>query len=205
MVEAMRRDGQYYALPTAVRSLALFWNERLFEEAGLDPAQPPQTLDELVEYAEALTQRDGAGNLTQVGLTMGMTAQDHHWWREVLVRQFGGEPYVDDYRTVNYDSEAGRQALAFYTGLITDHGVSQIGFMDEPQAAFKAGRAGYAHRRLVPDRRAAGHPRPELGGGRTAGRARRHPVELRQLLGQRESRPRPRANATTPRSSSWST
>jgi len=142
MVEAMRRDGQYYALPTAVRSLALFWNERLFEEAGLDPAQPPQTLDELVEYAEALTQRDGAGNLTQVGLTMGMTAQDHHWWREVLVRQFGGEPYVDDYRTVNYDSEAGRQALAFYTGLITDHGVSQIGFMDEPQAAFKAGRAG---------------------------------------------------------------
>lgn len=142
MVEAMRRDGQYYALPTAVRSLALFWNERLFEEAGLDPAQPPQTLDELVEYAEALTQRDGAGNLTQVGLTMGMTAQDHHWWREVLVRQFGGEPYVDDYRTVNYDSEAGRQALEFYTGLITDHGVSQIGFMDEPQAAFKAGRAG---------------------------------------------------------------
>ena len=46
MVQAMNVDGQYYALPTAVRSLALFWNRRLFEEAGLDPDTPPQTLDD---------------------------------------------------------------------------------------------------------------------------------------------------------------
>ncbi len=142
MVKAMRQDDAYYALPTAVRSLALFWNKRLFEEAGLDPNQPPRTLEELVDYAEKLTKRDGAGNLTQVGLTMGMTAQDHNWWREVLIRQFGGVPYSEDYTTVAYDDEAGLEALEFYTDLITEHGVSQIGFMDEPQAAFKASRAG---------------------------------------------------------------
>lgn len=96
----------------------------------------------MVEYAKKLTKKDGGGNLTQVGITLGMTAQDHHWWREVLVRQFGGAPYGADYTKVAYDSEAGRKALEFYTGLITQHGVSQIGFMDEPQAAFKAGRAG---------------------------------------------------------------
>ena len=33
----MKVDGKYYALPTAVRSLALFWNKTLFKEAGLDP------------------------------------------------------------------------------------------------------------------------------------------------------------------------
>jgi len=142
MVRAMRRGDNYYALPTAVRSLALFWNTRLFEEAGLDPNRPPQNLDELVEYAKKLTKKDDGGNLTQVGITLGMTAQDHHWWREVLVRQFGGEPSGDDYTKVTYDSDAGQKALAFYTGLVTDHGVSQIGFMDEPQAAFKGGRAG---------------------------------------------------------------
>ncbi|MFW5654713.1 MAG: extracellular solute-binding protein [Roseicyclus sp.] len=138
MVGAMQRDGRYYALPTAVRSLALFYNERMFEEAGID--SPPATLDELMEVAEALTERDGAGNITQVGLTSGMTAQDHHWWREVLVRQFGGEPYLDDYRTVNYNDEAGLEALNFYLGL--EDTVSRQGFMDEPQAAFRAGRAG---------------------------------------------------------------
>lgn len=140
MVQAMKQDGQYYALPTAVRSLALFYNERLFEEAGIDG--PPETLDEMVEAAKKLTEKDGAGNITQVGLTSGMTAQDHHWFREVLIRQFGGEPYLDGYRTVNYDTEAGLKALEFYTDLEKTHEVTASSFMDEPQAAFKAGRAG---------------------------------------------------------------
>lgn len=138
MVQAMKRDGAYYALPTAVRSLALFYNERLLEEAGVEP---PTNLDEMIEVAKATTETDNAGNVTQVGITTGMTAQDHHWFREVLVRQFGGEPYLDDYRTVNWDSEAGLAALEFYAGLEKDHGVTASGFMDEPQAAFKAGRA----------------------------------------------------------------
>ncbi|MFP7569431.1 extracellular solute-binding protein [Marivita sp. S2033] len=140
MVQAMKEGDQYWALPTAVRSLALFYNERLMEEAGVEP---PTTLDELMTAAKAMTKRDGAGNLTQVGLTAGMTAQDHHWWREGLVRQFGGEPYTDDYKTVNYNSEAGLEALKYYTSLFMgDDAVTSVGFMDEPQAAFKAGRAG---------------------------------------------------------------
>jgi multiple sugar transport system substrate-binding protein len=140
MVQAMEKDGQYMALPTAVRSLALFYNTRLFEEAGIDG--PPKTLDELVEIAKALTKTDASGNITQVGITTGMNAQDHHWVREVLVRQFGGSPYTDDYQTVTYNDEAGAAALQWYADLQTVHGVTQAGFMDQPQAAFKAGRAG---------------------------------------------------------------
>lgn len=140
MVQAMKDGDQYWALPTAVRSLALFYNERLMDEAGVTP---PTTLDELMAAAKAMTKRDGAGNITQVGMTAGMTAQDHHWWREGLVRQMGGEPYLDDYKTVNYNTEAGLKALEFYTGMFMgDEPVTAIGFMDEPQAAFKAGRAG---------------------------------------------------------------
>ncbi|WP_371170867.1 extracellular solute-binding protein [Aliiroseovarius sp. 2305UL8-7] len=140
MVQAMKDGDNYWALPTAVRSLALFYNKRLFDEAGVET--PPATLDELVETAKKLTKMDAAGNITQVGITAGMNAQDHHWWREVLVRQMGGEPYQDDYKTVNYNSEAGQKALDFYVGLANDHKVTAFGFMDEPQAAFKAGRAG---------------------------------------------------------------
>lgn len=140
MVQAMKEGDQYWALPTAVRSLALFYNTRLLEEAGVEP---PTTLDEMIAAAKAMTKVDGAGNITQVGITAGMTAQDHHWWREVLVRQFGGEPYVDDYKTVAYNSDAGRAALEFYVGMTEgDTPASSFGFMDEPQAAFKAGRAG---------------------------------------------------------------
>ena len=140
MVGAMERDGAYMALPTAVRSLALFYNTRLFEEAGIEG--PPKTLDELVEIAKQLTVTDASGNITQVGITTGMNAQDHHWWREVLVRQFGGDSYQDGYQTVNYNSDAGAAALQWYTDLETVHKVTVAGFMDQGQAAFKAGRAG---------------------------------------------------------------
>lgn len=140
MVQAMRRGDQYMALPTAVRSLALFYNQRLFDEAGIE--SPPATLDEFIETAKKLTKKDGAGNITAVGITTGMTAQDHHWFREVLVRQFGGEPYMNDYTKVNYNDPAGLKAVSFYNDLEQKHGVTKAGFMDEPQAAFKAGRAG---------------------------------------------------------------
>lgn len=141
MVSAMKMDGEYWALPTAVRSLALFYNERILEDVGVEV---PTTLDELLEAARATTQRDGSGNITAVGLAAGMNAQDHHWWREVLVRQFGGDPYKDDYKTVNYNDDAGRKALQWYVDLADEeNGVTKFGFMDEPQAAFKASRAAF--------------------------------------------------------------
>lgn len=142
MVQAMKVGDEYYALPTAVRSLALFWNKKLFEEAGLDPEQPPETLDEFIEFAEKLTKRDDQGNLLVAGATVEAQAQDHHWWREVLVRQFGGQAYSEDGSKVAYNDAAGAEALKFYSGLITTHKVGEVGFLTDQQTAFKAGKAG---------------------------------------------------------------
>ncbi|AGT09813.1 extracellular solute-binding protein [Paracoccus aminophilus] len=140
IVSAMKRGEDYYGLPTAVRSLALFYNKKLFADAGI--AEPPKTLDEMVADAKKIAKSDAAGNFEIEGITLDMAGQDHHWWREVLVRQFGGAPYTDDYRTVTYNDAAGEKALDFYTGLQTREKVGMSGFMDEGQAAFRAGRAG---------------------------------------------------------------
>lgn len=142
IVSAMKRNGQYYGLPTAVRSMALFYNKDMFQKAGLDPNKPPQTLDEMVAAAKAMAKRDASGNFQQVGMALDIARQDHNWWREILVRQFGGESYSADGAKVAYDSEAGRKALAFYTGLQKTHQVGRESFMDEGQAAFRAGLAG---------------------------------------------------------------
>ncbi|WBU56250.1 extracellular solute-binding protein [Paracoccus sediminicola] len=138
IVSAMQRDGQYYGLPTAVRSLALFYNKALLQEAGVEP---PTTLEDLVAVAKATAKADAGGNLETVGITMDPAGQDHHWWREVLDRQMGGAPYNEDYTQVTYADEAGAEALGYYIGLARDENVTQLGFMDEGQAAFKAGRA----------------------------------------------------------------
>ena len=140
IVSALKRDDAYYGLPTAVRSLALFYNKKLFEEAGV--TAPPATLDEMVEVAKKIAKTDGAGNFEVEGITLDMAGQDHHWWREVLVRQFGGAPYSDDNTTVTYNQAGGEKALEFYTNLQLKDKVGLSGFMDEGQAAFRAGRAG---------------------------------------------------------------
>lgn len=141
IVSAMKRGNDYYGLPTAVRSLALFYNKKAFKDAGLDPNNPPKTLDELVAAAEKTTKRDGSGNIVSAGMTLDMGGQDHQWWREVLIRQFGGVPYTENDTKVAYNDEAGLKALTFYTDLQKKHKVGQTGFMDEGQAAFRAGLA----------------------------------------------------------------
>jgi multiple sugar transport system substrate-binding protein len=143
LVRQMKVDGHYYAVPTAVRSLALFWNRKLVREAGLDPARPPQTLDELVEAARKLTKRDPAGNLLQAGIALDMAGQDHHWLREVLIRQMGGQPYSADGRNVAYNSPAGVRAATWYTDLVSRHKVSQFGFLTDGVTAFRSGKAGF--------------------------------------------------------------
>lgn len=141
IVSAMKRNGEYYGLPTAVRSLALFYNKKLFREAGLDPANPPKTLDQFLDAAKKTVKYDAAGNMLSAGVTLDVPGQDYHWWREVLLRQMGGAPYDAENRKVAYDNEAGVKALNYYADLQRVHKVGQAGFMDDGQAAFRAGRA----------------------------------------------------------------
>lgn len=133
-------DGVMYALPTAVRALALFWNKDLFAEAGLDPERPPETFAEMVEMAKKLTIYDSGGNIVQAGLTMQPSGQAHHYIREVLVRQLGGTPYSADNRTVLYHVTA-PNALKAYTDLITEYEIGYPGFMNDDVTAFRSLRA----------------------------------------------------------------
>lgn len=139
-VQGMKRDGQYYALPTAVRALALFWNRKLFKQAGI--AGPPATLAELVADAKKLTRRDSAGNLIQAGIALDMSGQDHQWLREGLFREFGAAPYSADGKKVTYATKQGAAALQWYTDLVTREKVSAFGFLTDAVTAFRSGHAG---------------------------------------------------------------
>jgi multiple sugar transport system substrate-binding protein len=140
MVRQMRDGGAYHALPTAVRSMGLFTNRKLMAEAGL--TAPPATLDEHLADALKIAKHDAGGNLVIAGTTIGLPSQDSHWWREVLVRQFGGVPFSDDYRQVRYGTAEGAAALQWYADLQLKHRVAQVGFLTEPAPAFRAGKVG---------------------------------------------------------------
>jgi len=142
LVKAARIGDNYYALPIAVRSLALIWNKDRFRKVGLDPESPPQTLDEMLAYALKLTEYDKAGNIIKPGMTVELRGQMHHWVREILVRQFSGQPYSDDNRQVMYDSQAGYDAFQFFVDLSQKHKVGKVGFLTDDVTAFKSGSVG---------------------------------------------------------------
>jgi multiple sugar transport system substrate-binding protein len=125
LVEAVKIDGKYWGLPTAVRTLALFYNVDLFEASGI--THPPTTWEEFINVAKQLTVWEG-GVLKRAGFGMAPDGQDHHLVREVLIRQFGGAPYSADYRTVTYNSPAGAAALQFYADFALVHKIGEPDF-----------------------------------------------------------------------------
>lgn len=110
MVDAVKIDGQYYGLPTAVRSLALFYNKDIFAEVGIEA--PPTTWDEFVAAAQAINVSDAFG-YSRIGYGFG--GQDHHLVRTVLMNQLGTSPFSAD-GEVLYGNGVGEQALATFTG-----------------------------------------------------------------------------------------
>lgn len=138
-------EGEYYAVPTAVRSLALFYNKDLLADAGIE--NPPETLEEFKDMAVAATVYDGDPSLDNIvteGYAVQMSGQAHHWFREALVRQFGGVPYNDDYTEVMYNSEEGCEAFAWLTDFETNlmTGTNEgIGGTADADDAFVAGLA----------------------------------------------------------------
>ncbi len=55
LVPATGLNGKIYGLPLYGGTDALFYNPKLFQEAGLDPNKPPKTWDQLIQYAAILT------------------------------------------------------------------------------------------------------------------------------------------------------
>lgn len=64
-------DGTLYALPLYTSPYGVYYRTDHFEEAGLDPHNPPKTFEEFVNTAKALTRDlDGDGLVDQYGFTL---------------------------------------------------------------------------------------------------------------------------------------
>lgn len=136
-VTSAKVGESYYALPTAVRTLALFCNMDLLGAAGV---QPPTTWEETVAVAQATVKKDG-DSFTNVGITWDIGGQGHNWWREALIRQNGLVPTSEDNRTLYWSNPEGVEAFNWMAAFLTEHGVTQNGFQTDGPTAFQSGTA----------------------------------------------------------------
>jgi len=119
LISSFRMGESYYGLPIGGGNLGLFYNVRLFREAGLDPDKPPATWDELAECAKRLTRWENGG-LTRSGAAIGFPAkQGWNYLVEGLFRQNGSGVVNEAGTEVLWDCEAGLEAFEFYTNFIT--------------------------------------------------------------------------------------
>ncbi|GAA5202762.1 ABC transporter substrate-binding protein [Microbacterium jejuense] len=61
-------DGKIYGFPRQAYAMGLHYNRDLFEQAGLDPDQPPTTWDEVRDYAKKIHDATGKAGYAQMAI-----------------------------------------------------------------------------------------------------------------------------------------
>lgn len=90
-------NGEIYALPFYVDTLAMYYNKDLFNSAGI--SQPPETWDQFNEAVRILTKIDKRGNIERAGAAMG-TARNINRSTDILMLLMmqSGVEFVDRLR-----------------------------------------------------------------------------------------------------------
>ena len=131
-------QGDLYGLPINGDVNVMYYNTDLFEKAGLDPNKPPQTWDEFLAAAKALT-KDGVYGTAW----MGVQGDASTWaWATYLFSE-GGD-FFDENNHPVFNSEAGVKALQMIVDMIHKDQVMPPSVpswdYDQINAAFPQGR-----------------------------------------------------------------
>ncbi len=104
-------DGNIYGFPRQAYAMGLHYNRDLFEQAGLDPDQPPTTWDEVREYAKQIHDATGKAGYAQMAIN-----NTGGWQLTAQTVARGGRTQVDNQDGTSestIDNDATRAALQF--------------------------------------------------------------------------------------------
>jgi multiple sugar transport system substrate-binding protein len=114
-------QGKLYGLPYSTDSRLLYYNKNHFEEAGLDPENPPKTIQELEIAAEKLTKKDG-NRFSQIGLIPWYGQGWLYGWGW----SFGGDFFDEDTGTVTANDPKIVEALQWMSDFGQKYNVEDI-------------------------------------------------------------------------------
>ncbi len=116
--EVSFHDGKQYGVPLDFHPFVFYWNKDLFEKAGLDPERPPESRAEFLEYCQKIKDANIKVNGESVLPCIIPTDWPHYLLWQSIFFSNGGHLFDANYKTVQYDSEAGIDALQFMYDLI---------------------------------------------------------------------------------------
>ncbi|MGH9050419.1 MAG: ABC transporter substrate-binding protein [Acidimicrobiia bacterium] len=111
-------EGKLWSMPFNVSQPIFYYDKNVFRAAGLDPDDPPETLDEVREYSEQIK--------ANAGYPYGFALKIDAFFFEQLLGK-ANVPYVNNGNgrreratEVNFDKKAGRQAFTWMSDLVDD-------------------------------------------------------------------------------------
>lgn len=120
-------DGKLYWVPAATGAFGLWYNKELFEQAGLDPDSPPETIEEMIEYAKQITEKTGVP-----GLGWGINAMEDfaHVVMSFYSSYTGVDIWDDATRTFTFENneeykDLFAQALTEMYKITNEYGITQ--------------------------------------------------------------------------------
>lgn len=146
-------EGSVYGVPIHSVMLVMYYNKDLFEEAGLDPENPPQTREEFLAAARALTmdssgRHPGDEGFDAENLVQWAVGIPTPWMGGTIayaVAAQNGVTFVgsaEEGYPANFNSEAGVEAVQFLTDLVYEHHVSPTNATEQSEIdAFRQGSA----------------------------------------------------------------
>ena len=121
--------GKTWGIPFQRSTIVLYWNKELFKEAGLDPNRAPASWKEMLEYAQKLTKKDGAGNPIQWGVQIPSSGFPY-WLFQGLTTPNGVELMNAAGTETYFDKPEVIEALQFWVDLGRRHKVMPTGVIE---------------------------------------------------------------------------
>ncbi|CAH1658548.1 Glycerol-3-phosphate ABC transporter, periplasmic glycerol-3-phosphate-binding protein (TC 3.A.1.1.3) [Hyphomicrobiales bacterium] len=128
-MENSQTGGQTWGIPFQRSTVVLYWNKELFKEAGLDPETPPKSWAEQVAFAQKLTKRDAAGNVTQWGIQIPSSGFPY-WLFQGLSTQAGVILANAEGNKTDFAAPGVVEALQYWVDLAQKHKVHPPGIVE---------------------------------------------------------------------------
>jgi multiple sugar transport system substrate-binding protein len=117
MLKFGQQGGKQVSIPVSSNTMAWMFNKTDFTKAGLDPANPPKTWEDLKTASAAIRAKTGKPGF-ELFTTPGTDGEGVTWNFQVSLWQAGGEFLNADNTKAAFNSEAGKQALQYWVDLV---------------------------------------------------------------------------------------
>lgn len=130
-------NGKVKYIDSVINTGNMYYNKKLWTEAGLTDADIPTTWDEFIKVAQKLTKTDG-GKMTQAGFNFNGDAYSAIY--QGLNYQKGELLFSEDGTKANYDNATTKENMEFLQDLYNKYKVGSIDFGNDYTQSFGNGQ-----------------------------------------------------------------